>query len=77
MQEFNVVNTIRIGNNTAILVDGKGISFKNGMMVSDVEKETYKVISVGMSGGILDMEHALDKTSLLVEGFFSSNKIYV
>lgn len=58
MQSFNGINTIQIGNTT---------SFKNGIIVSNTKGEIYKVIAVGMSGGVLDMEHALDKTSLLVE----------
>lgn len=77
MQLFNVINTIRIGNNTSVLVAGKGTSFKNEMMVSDAKGKIYKVIAVGMSGGVLDVNNALDKTSLLVEGIFLSNKIYV
>lgn len=45
--------------------------------MSDAKGKIYKVIAVGMFGGVLDEKNALDKTSLLVEGIFSSNKIYV
>lgn len=77
MQSFNVINTIQIGNTTSVLVHGRGTPFKNGIIVSDTKGEIYKVIAVGMSGSVLDVNNALDKTSLLVEGSFSSNKMYV
>lgn len=54
MQSFNVINTIQIGNTPSVLVDGRGTPFKNGIIVSDTKGEIYKVIAVGMSGGVLD-----------------------
>ncbi len=75
---YNVLDTIRIGDNTSVLIDGKSTPFKNGVGVLDGNGKPYEVLSVGMSSSSnSDTKELLSKTSLLVKGNFSSDKLYV
>lgn len=77
MQEFRVINTLRIREKTSVLIDGRGDLFAAGTTVLDENNNSYKVLSVGMSAGASDVKYSLGKTSLLLEGEFRSGKIYV
>ena len=72
----NVLSTLSIDNNTAIIVDGGAELFYNGIGILDETGKPYEVLSVGMDSGI-DVEDLLNKTSLLINGNFSSKRIFV
>ena len=63
-------------NNTAVVVDCRGEQLRNGIDIKDENGQTYKLLSVGMDGGSID-KSSFDKTSLLIEGSFSSKRIIV
>ena len=72
----NVLSTMKVGNNTAVIVDGSGEMFRNGMCILDDSGRPYEVLSVGMDV-IVDTNEILKKTSLLVKGVFTSKGIFV
>ena len=76
MSTCNVLHTMVIGNNTAVVVDCRGEKLRNGIGIKDENGQTYKLLSVGMDGGSID-KSSFDKTSLLIEGSFSSKRIIV
>ena len=71
----NVLSTMTIGENTAIVVDGSGKLFKNGIGILDDNGKPFEVLSVGLE--CAKAENILDKTSLLLKGSFSSKKVYI
>ena len=71
MLVYNVITTLSIEENTSVLIDGDGKDFKNGTGVLDDKGFPYEVLSVGMSCG------DVKKTSLLIKGNFTSEKLYV
>ena len=72
----NVLDTLQIGNNTAIVVDSPRQLFRNGIGVLDENGKPYEVLSVGMDN-IIVTDDMSEKTSLLLAGIFSSKKIYL
>lgn len=72
----NVLSTMSIGNNTAVVVDNSGELFRIGIGILDDNGKPYEVLSVGMDC-VTNTENMLDKTSLLLNGEFASKKIYV
>lgn len=76
MATYNVLHTTVIGNNTAVVVDCPGVEFRNGIEIKDEKNQTYKLLSVGLVGGRIDPS-SHDRTSILIEGAFSSGKIIV
>ena len=76
MTVFKVIGRMSVGDNTAIVVDGKGNLFHNGVGILDENGKPYEVLSVGMDSGI-NVEEMLNKTSLLIEGNFVSSKLFI
>lgn len=76
MTVFNVLGSLKIGEDTAIIVDGPGEYFKNGTGVLDETGKPYEVLSVGLDAFPLS-EDKFNKTSLLLGGTFSSRKLFV
>ena len=73
----NVLKTMVVGDNTAVVVEGSGSLFRNGVGVLDENGKPYEVLSVGMDS-LINMDNMSDdKTSLLLSGLFSSNKMFV
>jgi hypothetical protein len=72
---YKVIDTLPIGANTSVLIEGSGESFRNEMTVFDENGKHYKVLTVAMTGGRVT-EEAKEKTSLLIEGRFSSKEIH-
>ncbi len=72
----NVLGTMPIGDNTAIIVDNDGELFHNGIGILDEDGKPFEVLSVGMDSGA-EPKDMLDKTSLLVRGKFVSKRIFV
>ncbi len=76
MTIYNVLKTLTIGNNTAVVVEGPGELLRNGIGILDENGKPYEVLSVGMDN-IDNTEDLPEKTSLLLNGSFISNKMYV
>ena len=72
----NVLRTMTIDDNTAIVVEGSRELFRNGMGILDDSGKPHEVETVGMDG-IADLENEYNRVSLLIRGSISSNKIYV
>jgi hypothetical protein len=67
---------MRISENTAVVVDNPRDMFRNGMQVLDGDGKMYEVLSVGIEL-LNDFASESNKTSLLIAGEFSSDKLYV
>jgi hypothetical protein len=48
---YKVIDTLPIGANTSVLIEGSGESFRNEMTVFDENGKHYKVLTVAMTGG--------------------------
>lgn len=71
---YKVLNSLKIGNNTAAMISGRGEGLKNGITVIGNSGKVYKVISVGMPSG--QSVDAIGKsTDLLIEGDFNEEEI--
>ena len=73
MKVFNVTSSLRVGNNTSIVIDDKCIDLKNGMGILDANGKPYIILSIGMANTKGNME----TTNLLIEGEFNSKKVFV
>lgn len=73
MKVFNVTSSLRVGNNTSIVIDDKCIDLKNGMGILDESGKPYIILSIGMANTKGNME----TTNLLIEGEFNSEKVFV
>lgn len=76
MTVCNVLDTLTIGNDTAIVVDSSRELFRNGTGILDENGKPFEVLSVGLDD-IIDMDADSEKASLLLSGKFSSHKIFV
>ncbi len=76
MTIYNVLSAMIIDDNTAVIVDGSGELFRNGMGVLDENGKPFEVLSVGMDCA-LKTEDVLNKTSLLLKGNFLSKRMFV
>lgn len=74
MKVLNVIRTLKIGNNTSIIVNDKCKDVKNGTGVLDENGKPYVVLSVGMNKAKGSIN---DTTTLLIEGEFNSNKLFI
>lgn len=73
MKVHNVISKLRIGDNTSIVINDKGKDIYNGIGILDENGTPYVVLSVGMN----NTKGELKTTTLLIEGEFNSNKIFV
>ena len=72
----NVIRTMKISKNTAVIVEGPRELFRNGIGVLDEKGKPFEVWSASMDN-VTDLEENETKTSLLLSGRFSSKKMYV
>ena len=72
----NVLSTLTIDENTAVVVDSSRELFKNGIGVLDENGKPFEVLSVGMDN-ILSTDNMSGKVSLLLAGNFSSQRLFV
>lgn len=77
MTVLDVVGTVPLNGNTSAVIKGDGSVLKNGIGILDSDGKPHVVISVGLSSGIADMVEEKKTTAILVEGIFSSKRIYV
>lgn len=76
MKKYNVVNTMNVGNNTAVIIDGSSEMFSKGTVIISDSGTSYQVMSVGMLNGEAVRSKARN-TTLVIRGRFQSPKIYV
>ena len=77
MTVCKVLSTLPVGEDTAVVVEGAAKLFKNGTGILDESGKPYVVLSVGMEGGHVDLDDVINKECLLIEGKFSSKKLFV
>lgn len=73
MKVYNVISKLKIESNTSIVIDDKGKDMHNGICILDENGNPYIVLSVGMS----NTKGEIKTTTLLIEGDFNSNKIFI
>lgn len=73
---YIVLNRMDIGDNTAAVVEGPRAFLRNGIAASDEDGMIFEIISVGMENDINEGD-TLDKTSILIKGKFTSERMFV
>lgn len=76
MTIFQVIDTLQVDDNTSVIIEGNGDLLKNGIGVLDENGKPYEVLSVAMVKEGSEPE-ALQRTMILIEGKFSSKKLFV
>lgn len=71
MKKFGVKHSLKVGDNTAIVIEDKGMDLKSGIIILDDAGKPHNVLSVGIGGELAGT------TDLLLEGDFQSRNIYV
>lgn len=74
--KYKVLDSLRIGKNTSITIEGKGEDFHNQMMIFDSDNVAHVLISVGMPAG-QEADNIGVSTTILVEGDFNSDIITI
>ena len=75
MTVLEVLDYKSVNGNTAVIVKGNGDNLKNGIGILDSNGKPHLVISVGMTSPLDGEEER--STPILVEGDFSSKRIFV
>ena len=73
MTILDVIETAPINGDTTVIVKGDDSILRNGIGILDVEGKPFRIKSVGLTSG----EGDGITTPLLVEGIFSSTRIFV
>lgn len=73
MQVHDIINTLKIGDNTSVIINDKGKDIKNGIGVLDEKGQPYIVLSVGMNKA----KGSIRTTTLLIKGHFDSRKTFI
>lgn len=73
MTILDVIDTAPINGDTTVIVRGDDSVLKNGIGILDAEGKPFRIKSVGLTSGDGDRL----TTPLLVEGSFSSTRMYV
>ena len=73
MRVIEVIDTLKIGNNTSIGIKDKCPEIKNGVGILDENGKPYIVLSVGLT----KTTGEINSTIILVEGDFNSKKIFI
>lgn len=73
---YRVLDTLKVGNNTSVTIEGKGEKLHNNMTIFDDDNIAYILLSVAMLSGE-KVEHARDRTILLIEGEFNSESVNI
>lgn len=76
MKKYNVVNTMTVGNNTAVIINGTGEMFGKGTIILNDSGSSYEVMSVGKINGE-SLGKKTRNATLMVKGCFESPLLYV
>lgn len=74
--KYKVLDTLKVGKNTSVTIEGKGENLQNQMLIFDSDNVAHTLLSVAMPAGI-DVENIGKQTTLLVEGEFKSESVIV
>lgn len=72
--KYKVLDTLKVGNNTSVTIEGKGENLRNHMLIFDTDNVAHMLLSVAMPGRI-DAETIRQQTTLLIEGEFKSESV--
>ena len=72
--KYKVLDTLKIGDNTSVTIEGKGEELHNQMLIFDADNIAHMLLSVAMPAGQEDIRN---QTTLLVEGEFKSESVNV
>lgn len=73
---YNVVDTMDVGNNTAVIIDGYNEFIDKGTLILSDAGTSHQVISSELYGSKAVRKRSR-RTALIVRGKFHSPKIYV
>lgn len=65
IQTLNVVDTLYIGDNTAVLIHDRGYGLRNNQIILDEKGNKHLILSIGMSNNT-------EYTNLLIKRHFNS-----
>ena len=71
----NILSTLPVGDDTAVVAEGERALFRQGTGILDENGKPFEVKSVGLDG--IKEEDPGDKFTLLIAGSFSSEKLFV
>lgn len=74
--KYKVLDTLKVGNNTSVTIEGKGENLQNQMLIFDSDNVAHTLLSVAMTEGI-DAENIGRQTTILVAGEFKSESVIV
>lgn len=76
MLVYNVISSMDMGNNTAVIIDGSTNSIEKGTTILNDNGAAYKVISYE-DFKIKKYGHNTTNASLVIHGKFESEKVYI
>lgn len=74
--KHKVIDTIKVGTNTAVTLEGRGADLKNGLLVKDENGKQYNLLTVALESGN-SAENILKTTTVLIQGKFNSKILSV
>ena len=74
--KYKVLDTLKIGDNTSVTIEGRGENLRNQMLVFDTDNMAHTLLSVAMPAGV-DIDNNGKQTTLLIEGEFKSESVIV
>lgn len=73
---YRVLDTLKVGDNTSVTIEGKGEELHNNMTIFDGDHIAYTLISVAVLSGE-KAEYVGNQTILLIEGEFNSESVNI
>ena len=74
--KYKVLDTLKIGDNTSVTIEGKGEELHNQMLIFDANNIAHMLLSVAMPAE-QDTDDIGKQTTLLIEGEFKSEIVNV
>lgn len=74
--KYKVLDTLKIGDNTSVTIEGKGEELHNQMLIFDTDNIAHTLLSVAMPAG-QDAASIGNQTTLLIEGEFKSESVNI
>lgn len=76
MLVYNVISSMNMGNNTAVIIDGSTNTIEKGTTILSDAGAAYKVISYE-DFKIKKYGHNTTNASIVIHGQFDSQKVYI
>lgn len=71
MKTIKVLDTLKIGDNTSVIVESRCEDLRNNMEILDSNNNKHNLLSIGMEAN----QCSIDTTTLLIKGNFNSGII--